>query len=85
MNQLWLQEKVYAGDIIVEKVKTDENLADALTKALTNEDIIKHIQGMGYAMRQYRHRLAPAVAAEEFGAEADNNEDDKEEDDKEET
>ena len=71
VNQIWLQEKVYAGEIIVEKVKTDKNLADALTKPLTNEDILKHIHGMGYEMRRDRHRLAPAVTAEEFVEEAD--------------
>ena len=84
VNQLWLQEKVYKGEIIAEKVNTDENLADALTKPLTNEDIIKHIHGMGYEMRQDRHRLAPAVTAEEFEEEADGEDDgenDKEQND----
>ena len=75
VNQLWLQEKVYKGEIIVEKVSTDENLADALTKPLTNEGIIKHVQGMGYDLRQDRHRLAPSVEAEEF-EEADDGDDD---------
>ena len=40
VNQLWLQGKVYEGKIIVEKVSTDEKLADALTKPLTCEGII---------------------------------------------
>ena len=61
VNQLWLQEKVYKGEIIVDKVSTDENLADALTKPLTNEGIMKHVQALGYEMRQDRHRLAHDV------------------------
>ena len=83
VNQLWLQEKVYKGEIIVEKIKTDENLADALTKPLNNEDIIKHVQGMGYDLRIDRHRLAPAVEREEF-EEADDGDDDHDDDNNEE-
>ena len=83
VNQLWLQEKVYKGEIIVEKVRTDENLADALTKPLTNEDIIKHVQGMGYDLRRDRHRLAPAVEMEEF-EEADDGDEDLDDNNKEE-
>ena len=75
VNQLWLQEKVYKGEIIVEKVSTDENLADALTKPLTNEGIIQHVRGLGYEMRQDRHRLAPEVTREEFD-ELDDGDDD---------
>ena len=82
VNQLWLQEKVYAGEVIVEKVKTDENLADAMTKPLTNEGIIKHVQGLGYEMRQDRHRLAPEVAAEELEMEDNDHDDNEEENDK---
>ena len=85
VNQLWLQEKVYEGDIIVEKVSTDENLADALTKPLTNEGIIQHVLGLGYEMRQDRHRLAPEVTREELDEDGndddvDNDGDDHEED-----
>ena len=53
----------------MEKVSTEENLADALTKPLTNEGIIKHVQGSGYEMRQDRHRLVPNV--EDEGGELD--------------
>ena len=79
VNQLWLQEKVYKGEIIVEKVSTDENLADALTKPLTSDGIIKHVEGLGYEMRQDRHRLAPEVTAEEFETDDDDYENDEKE------
>ena len=81
VNQLWLQEKVYNGDIIVEKVGTDDNLADALTKPLTSQGILKHVEGLRYEMRQDRHRLAPSV--EEAGdGDVDDNDDDDDDDGK---
>ena len=76
VNQLWLQEKVYNGDIIVEKVGTDENLADALTKPLTSQGILKHVEGLKYDMRQDRHRLAPSVGEKEEDGDGDENDDD---------
>ena len=45
VNQVWLQEKVYRGEIVFEKVSTDENLADALTKPLTFQGIVQHVEG----------------------------------------
>ena len=39
LNQLWLQDKVAKGAIEIRKVRTDENLADALTKYLDFEKI----------------------------------------------
>ena len=79
VNQLWLQEKVYNGDIIVEKVGTDENLADALTKPLTSQGVLKHVEGLRYDMRQDRHRLAPSVG--EKGEDGDGDENDDDDDD----
>ena len=42
VNQLWLQEKVNNGSVQVEKVRTDENLADLFTKFKAADDIHKH-------------------------------------------
>ena len=79
VNQVWLQEKVYSGHIIVEKVGTDDNLADALTKPLTSQGILKHVEGLRYEMRQDRHRLAPQV--EDEGGRLDDDDDDVNDDD----
>ena len=43
VNQLWLQEKVGKKEIRIVKVGTEENLADALTKAVDAKIIEKHI------------------------------------------
>ena len=61
VNQLWLQEKVSKKEIFIEKVGTDDNLADALTKAVDARIIEKHIAGVGACVRIDRHRLAPKV------------------------
>ena len=61
VNQLWLQEKASKKDIFIEKVGTEDNLADALTKAVDARIIEKHIAGVGACVRIDRHRLAPKV------------------------
>ena len=61
VNQLWLQDKVYSGEIGILKVKSEENMADALTKALASKNIVEHITGVGAEIRTGRHPLAPKV------------------------
>ena len=48
-------------EIIIIKVATEENLADALTKAVDAKIIEKHIAGVGAQVRIDRHQLAPKV------------------------
>ena len=45
-----LREIVSRGDIIVQKIATEENVADPLTKAMTQKQLDRHIleMGMGY-------------------------------------
>ena len=59
VNQLWLQEKVAKGVINIIKVGTDDNLADALTKAVSAESMMKHLTGIGAMICGGRHNLAP--------------------------
>ena len=61
VNQLWLQEKVRSGKVIITKVDTSCNLADALTKGVDASIISKHLAGVGMIIRTDRHRLAPKV------------------------
>ena len=44
---LWIQEKVGNKEISVEKVGTNDNPADLLTKHLKLEAVLKHVQAMG--------------------------------------
>ena len=64
MNQLWLQEKVYGGEVEIVKVRSEENMADALTKALDSKGIKSHVEGVGSEIRVGRHSLAPKLSAE---------------------
>ena len=70
VNQLWLQDKVYIGEIVLNKVRTEENIADALTKAVNAETLGYHVGNSSGECRRDRHILAPTIT-----------EDDKEEND----
>ena len=61
VNQLWLQEKVYKGEVVIEKVDTKCNLADALTKPLSEEDMATHVAMTGSRIENSRHPIAPRV------------------------
>ena len=63
VTQLWLQEKVRDKTIRVNKVGTDDNLSDALTKGVDSAAIQKHLQGVGIEIRRDRHSIAPALAS----------------------
>ena len=61
VTQLWLQEKVLSGKIALNKVGTEENLADALTKGVDAATIATHVAGVGMELTSDRHRLAPSL------------------------
>ena len=62
VNQLWLQDKVYLGEITFNKVKTDENIAHTLTKAVIAETLGCHVDNSSGECRRHRHWMAPEVA-----------------------
>jgi hypothetical protein len=45
VSQLWLQDRVSRGEIVVTKVKTEDNLADALTKYVPSSVLESHMRG----------------------------------------
>ena len=61
VTQLWLQEKVGKREIVIEKVPTGANLADALTKGVDAQSIAKHLRGVGSEVLHDRHNLAPIL------------------------
>ena len=80
VNQLWLQEKVHSGRVTLKKVKTEENIADALTKAVDGATLMKHVEMSNAEARTDRHPLAPELDEEErMGEELREEEDDEEE------
>ncbi len=44
---LWIQEKVRMKELVIEKVRTDDNLADLCTKPLSSEVCWRHMSTMG--------------------------------------
>ena len=69
VTQLWLQDKVSQKVFAINKVGTDDNLADALTKGVDAAAIEKHLEGVRVEIRCDRHRLAPELEKAEAGAE----------------
>ena len=69
ITQLWLQDKVSQNVFIINKVGTDDNLADALTKGVDATAIQAHLKGVRVELRCDRHQLAPTLEAKNDGAE----------------
>jgi hypothetical protein len=59
VNQLWIQDRISKGDLVVNKVNGKENLADALTKHVNSEDIRVHLFKTGQFIQEGRHEIAP--------------------------
>ena len=59
VSQLWIQDRVRKGEIIMRKIDTKENLADALTKHVNQEALNYHISGTSQLVMNDRHNLAP--------------------------
>ena len=68
VTQLWVQEKVASREIVIEMVATEDNLADALTKAVDAQIIQKHVLGTRAEILSDRHPLAPKIDEESGGA-----------------
>ena len=64
VTQLWLQDKVSQKIFVFNKVGTDDNLADALTKGVDAYAIQRHLEGVRVELRCDRHQLAPVIDAQ---------------------
>ncbi len=71
VSQLWLQDKVNRGEIMIEKVKGEANIADALTKHVGVEIRENHMKETRQELKEGRHKLAPKTSkdAKETSAE----------------
>ena len=59
VNQLWIQDRVAKGDLVICKVNGKENLADILTKHVNSEDVRVHLHRTGQYLQAGRHEIAP--------------------------
>ena len=76
-NQLWIQERVAKGDITVHKVAGVDNLADALTKYVTKDELNWHSEKIGQFSSAGRHHLAPEITRDNINYEDKDNSDDE--------
>ena len=65
VNQLWVQQKVGAGEIELRKVEGANNLADALTKYVEHDGISRHLKGTNQCLATGRHPIMPEIAKDE--------------------
>ena len=64
VNQLWVQQKVSAGEIELKKAEGAKKVADALTKHVEHEGTQKHLEGTNQWLTDGRHELMPQVASD---------------------
>ena len=65
VTQLWVQGKVASKEIVIDNVPTEENLAEALTKAVEAQVIGKRVFGVMAQILCDRHPLTPKIDAQE--------------------
>ncbi len=64
-NQLWVQEKVSQGSIQIDKVRSHENRADALTKYVNGQSISEHMAWVCSNVQEGRHEIMPETRDQE--------------------
>ena len=65
VHQLWIQERVQSGDIVIKKVNGTENISDALTKHVEVANMQKHLSDTCQHLLSGRHTLMPNVTTHE--------------------
>ena len=59
VRELWVQERVAKGELIIKKARGEDNLADGLTKHVSREILDRRIANMGFAVRFGKRPLCP--------------------------
>ena len=68
-DQVWLQQNVLEGHIVVSKVKGEDNLADAITKGVEGKLLSEHLDKVGSSLFGGRRKLAPILDSVDEGVE----------------
>ena len=61
IKELWIQEKVMDGDVKLNKVPGNDNLADLMTKHLDRGKIDEYLEKLSIQRQKGRHALAPVL------------------------
>ena len=65
VNQLWLQDKAYRGEMLLKKAGMAENIAYTFTKPLNAETLGYHVESSSAEGRRDRCRIAPGITEDE--------------------
>ena len=76
VSQLWVQDKVASGEVVLQTVGTFDNIADALTKYVNNDILQKHMSMTNQEIESGRHALMPDVAKQSSSETGDDDDDD---------
>ena len=61
VNQLWIQDRVGSGDVELYKISGTVNPADALTKYVESEILIRHLNMTSQFVCSGRHDIMPQI------------------------
>ena len=61
VQYLWLQQRIRNKSLQVAKVRGTDNPADLMTKFVSRESILKHLEGMSFEVTEGRHAAAPKL------------------------
>ncbi len=61
VRELWVQDRVAKGELKIEKVKGENNVADVLTKHVERWRLDELIKACGVVRRSARHELCPCL------------------------
>ena len=62
VNELWIQERVYLGDLKIVKIKNKFNPADLMTKHLSHGEIVNILEQLNHVHAEGRSEEAPELA-----------------------
>ena len=62
VNELWIQERVYLGDLKIVKIKNKFNPADLMTKHLSHGEIVNILEQLNHVHAEGRSDEAPELA-----------------------
>jgi hypothetical protein len=61
VSQLWIQDAVARGEIVLIKIRTSENIADMFTKHVDRALLDQHCKSMQLPSMPGRHSIAPTT------------------------
>ncbi len=61
VRELWVQDRVAKGELMIVKLRGEDNVADGLTKHVDKQKMEQYMKACGIARRSCRHELSPML------------------------